>query len=157
MTTQVTAYTDTDAIRGSIGVDAQDCPDDMIVGSNLQLELETDLAEWLPDHDTVFSEGNSSSATPEQELKRNYLKLYSQYFGGYQLASRPLTFPQIVSDGKNQMNRFAKLDMQEVAKAAADKMNKYKTKLDELQNSAVVAALPVMGVIIPDNDPVTNT
>ena len=153
---QVTAYTDTDAIRASIGVDSQDCPDDMIVSSNIHLELETDLQEWLPDHATIFTEGNSSSATAEQVLKRNYLALYAQYFCGYQLALRPLTFPQIVSDGKNQLNRFSKLDLKDVADAAADKMNKFKGKLDELHNSAPVADLPIMGVAAPDFDPVTG-
>lgn len=154
--TQVTEYTTTDAIRGSIGVDPQDFPDDSIVASNLNLELETDLSEWLPDHSTVFDEGNSQSATLTQKLKRNYLMLYCQYFGGYQLASRPMAFPQIVSDGKNQMNRFSKLDLKDVADLAADKMEKYKGKLDEAQNGATSVALPIMGVSIPATDPVTD-
>lgn len=153
---QVTAYTTADAIRSCIGVDAADCPDQVIVDSNIQLELETDLMEWLPDHATIFSDGNGNAATAEQILKKNYLVLYAQYFGGYILAIRPLSFPQIVTDGKNQMNRFSKLEMKEVAEAAASNMNKYRKKLDELHNGTASAALPIMGVSIPAYDPVAG-
>lgn len=154
--TQVTPYTTADSIRASIGVDAADCPDDVIINSQIQLELETDLMEWLPDHETIFSEGNASAATDEQKLKKNYLILYSQYFGGYLLAVRPLSFPQIVTDGKNQMNRFSKLETEEIARAAASNMNKYRKKLDELHNGGASASLPVMGLSIPDYDPVAG-
>ena len=154
--TQVTQYTTADSIRSAIGVDAADCPDDVIVNSNVQLELETDLMEWLPDHETIYSEGNAATATAAQKLKKNYLVLYAQYFGGYLLAIRPLSFPQIVTDGKNQMNRFPKLQADEIAKAAAANMNKYRTKLDELHNGAVAADLPIMAVSVPDYDPVAG-
>lgn len=154
--TQVTEYTTTDAIRSSLGIDAQDVSDSAILDSNLQIELETDLQEWLPDHATLYSEGGSASATDEQKLKKNYLVLYSQYFCAYQLALRPLFFPQIVSDGKNQLNRFSDLEPQEIVDRARANMDKFRTKLDELHNSAVSSEPNVLAVSVPDYDPVTN-
>lgn len=154
---QVTSYTDTDAIRGSIGVDKEDCPDNLIVDSNLELEIEVDLQGWLPTHETIFSEGNASAATLTQKLYKNYLVLYAQWFGAYEMASRFLLIPQIVSDGKNQMNRFANVELEKVKAEAAARMAKYRGLLDSAINGGEVSAAPVLLVSTPGFDPVTNT
>lgn len=154
---QITAYTTTEAIRGSLGIDAEDCPDSYIVDSNLELELLVDLGDWLPTHASILAAGTSPTATAEEERHSNCLILYSQWYGAYQMAKRFLTFPQIVSDGKNQINRFPKIDLERVAELAAEQMAKYKGILDEEVNGAVVAStLPIMSVASPDTDPVTE-
>ena len=155
---QITAYTDTNAIRGSLGVDDQDCPDSLIVQSNLELELEVDLYEWLPTHAAIFSVGSQTGADISDAVKKNYLLLYAQWYCAYELACRFLAFPQIVSDGKNQLNRFAKLDLEVVKQNAASRMAKYKGKLDALENNVVAAAgLSILAISTPGYDPVTNT
>jgi hypothetical protein len=154
---QVTRYTTSDAIRGSLGVDPQDCSDEVIASSNLEVELEVDLDGWLPNHDALFTTGTATGATASEKTTKNLILLYSQWFCAFELASRFLLFPQIVTDGKNQMNRFAKVDLDRVKDLAASRMNKYKSSLDELVNSTTQSVLPIISVAIPDNDPVTNT
>ena len=46
----VTLYTDSDAIRGCLGVTDNELLDEMIVGAQVALELEADLDDWLPSH-----------------------------------------------------------------------------------------------------------
>ena len=153
---QITSYTTTEAIRGCLGIDADDCTDNFIVDSNLELEILADLSDWLSTHATIFSDGNASGATGEEKLLRDYLVLYSQWFGATEMAARFLTFPQIVTDGKNQMNRFAKMDLEKVMGMAAQRMAKYRNKLDELVNGAVTGTFNPLKVSIPDYDPVTG-
>jgi hypothetical protein len=153
---QVTAYTDTNAIRASIGVDSADCEDSLIIDSNLELELEVDLEEWLPTHATIFSTGNGSGATLSQKLQKNYLLLYAQWFCAYELVCRFLAIPQIVSDGKNQINRFATIDLNQVKTLAGERKSKYRQKLDAAVNSSSVSQLTLMRISTPNYDPVTN-
>ena len=155
--TQLTSYTSTEAIRACLGIDAEDCPDTYMTDSNLELELLTDLDGWLPTHATIFSEGNGATPTAAQLRYRNILILYSQWFGAYEMAKRFLTFPQIVSDGKNQINRFPKVELEKVAELAAAQMAKYKGLLDEEVNgNVVVNQPPIMLVSTPVDDPVSD-
>lgn len=154
---QVTSYTTTEAIRGSLGIDAQDCPDRVILDSNLELELEVDLDSWLGAHAALHSAGVAVSATADEKKVKNYILLYSQWFCASEMAARFLLTPQIVSDGKNQMNRFARIDLDKVKKLATDRMSKYKTLLDEDVNGAASSIPSLISISIPDSDPVTNT
>jgi len=154
---QVTSYTTTEAIRASLGVDKEDCPDSTILDSRLELELEVDLAGWLPTHATIFAEGTATAATATQQLYKNWLLLYSQWFCAFEMASRFLLYPQIVTDGKNQINRFANVELDRVKDLAAARMAKYRGALDEEVNGAQTTSLAIMKVSVPDYDPVTNT
>jgi hypothetical protein len=154
---QITSYTTTEAIRGSLGIDANDCPDNLMIDSNIELELLVDLDGWLSTHATIFSTGNTSGSTAEEKLLKDYVILYSQWFCATEMAARFLTFPQIVTDGKNQMNRFSKLDLERVKDMAAERMAKYRNLLDELVNGAVIGVFNPVAISIPDYDPVTNT
>lgn len=155
--TAITSYTTTEAVRSCLGIDKSDCPDSYMVDSNLELELLVDLDSWLPTHATIFAEGNAASPTADQKKYRNVLCLYSQWFGAYQIAIRPLTFPQIITDGKNQINRFPKADLERIAALAASKMAQYKGILDEEVNgNTATSTLPIILVSSPDTDPVTE-
>ena len=50
MAAALTSYTNTAAVRACLGVDEQDCPDSILLDSNLSLELLVDLDEWLSGH-----------------------------------------------------------------------------------------------------------
>lgn len=154
---QVTPYTTTDAIRACLGIDKEDCPEEMIVDSRLELELLVDLDSWLPDHSTIYDTGVSSGAAATDVLHKNWLLLYSQWFGAFEMASRFLMFPQIVTDGKNQMNRFSNVELDKVKDLAASRMAKYRAALDEAVNGSTTSTLSVLRVSVPDYDPVTNT
>ncbi len=155
----LTSYTSTAAVRACLGVDDQDCPDAVLVDSNLALELMVDLDEWLSSHATIYSDGTTGSPTTEEIRLKNLLVLYAQWFCAYELANRFLTIPQIVSDGKNQMNRFAKIDLSKVAELSGARRQKYRAALDTAVNSApdYTSGIALMQVSIPDYDPVTNT
>lgn len=59
----VTLYTDSDAIRGCLGVTDNELLDEMIVGAQVALELEADLDDWLPDHALLLDAPTVSAAT----------------------------------------------------------------------------------------------
>lgn len=156
---QISSYTTTETIRACLGIDAEDCPDEMIVNSNLELELQVDLGEWLPDHATVYSDGSGSGATAAQKMQKTYLLLYAQWYCAAELAARFLLVPQIVTDGKAQMNRFSKIDLEKVAEKASARRGRYRQLLDEAVNGASdpAASSKLMAISTPAYDPVTNT
>ncbi len=151
-------YTTYEAIRGSLGVDAEDCPDALIRESNLELELEVDLDDWLSTHATIWSDGASETATTSQVRLKNLLALYSQWFCAYELAGRFLLYPQIVTDGKAQINRFPNFDLEAARDLAGSRMAKYRATLNEVVNGAStsIQGARILAVSIPDYDPVTN-
>lgn len=155
----VTNYTTTDAIRGCLGIDEDDCTDDTIVNSNLHKELLVDLDDWLPTHSTLFDAGKTSTATATDKRIQNLIALYSQWFCAYEVACRFLLVPQIVTDGKAQMNRYPNFKLEEMANQAAARRDKYRSLLDQEVNDAPdpIGSAALFSVVVPDYDPVTNT
>lgn len=158
MAAALTSYTNTAAVRACLGVDEQDCPDSILLDSNLSLELLVDLDEWLSGHAALYTANTTTSPTTDEVRLKNLLVLYAQWFCAYELANRFLTVPQIVSDGKNQMNRFAKIDLAKAAELAGARRQKYRAALDTAVNSApgFTSGIALMQVSVPDYDPVTN-
>lgn len=155
---QVTPYTNTAAIRGCLGIDLQDCSDDTILESNLELELLVDLDGWLPTHAAIHAAGKVNTATAEERHLWNVLQLYAQWFCAFEVVSRFMLLPQIVTDGKNQLNRFPNVDLKDAKAEAAARMAKYRGLLDEEVNGATaVSSLPLVAISTPAYDPVTNT
>lgn len=150
-------YTTYEAVRGSLGVTSEDCSDSVIVESNLELELEVDLDTWLPTHATIYEDGMAEVATASEHRLANTLLLYAQWFCAYELAGRLLLYPQIVTDGKAQINRFT-MDLERAQQLAGTRMAKYKAVLNETVNGASTSlqSAVVMAVSVPDYDPVTN-
>ncbi len=151
-------YTNYDSIRGCLGLDSDDCPDEIIRDSNLWLELEVDLGSWLPTHATIYADGIAEAATADEEKLKNYLVLYSQWYCAHELVSRFLLHAQIVTDGKAQINRFSNMKLPEAKTMAAGRMARYRTLLDEEVNgvSSPVSTPIVFAISQPDYDPVTG-
>lgn len=160
MSVALTSYTSTAAVRACLGMDEQDCPDSILLDSSLELELVIDLDEWLATHATIYTTGTAVSPAPTDEEVRlkNLLVLYSQWFCADEIANRFLVAPQIVSDGKNQLNRFANVDLEKMAARAAARRAKYRAALDQAVNGAApaVTSVALMQVSTPSYDPVTN-
>jgi hypothetical protein len=129
-----------------------------MVDSRLDLELQEDLDSWLSTHAALYAAGEAPAATDSEKRVKNLITLYAQWFCAFEVVSRFLLVPQIVSDGKNQINRFSKIDLQVAQNNAAARMQRYRTALDETVNSAAsaIAGVSIMAVSIPDYDPVTN-
>lgn len=155
--TALGTYTTTEAVRGCLGVDQDDCPDRYMVDSQVALELSLDLDGWLPTHAALYTAGTAGSPTTAAKAIADRLKLYAQWFVALEFANRPLTVPQIVTDGKAQLDRF-KVDLKALAELAAQKVAKYK---NELQNAVdgtqtVAPYTNYVNVATPGADPVTE-
>lgn len=57
----VTPYTNTDAIRGCLGVTDDELLDEMIVNARFDLQLESDLDQWLPGHSLLKDAADAAS------------------------------------------------------------------------------------------------
>lgn len=150
-------YTTTASVRGCLGVDANDCPDGLMIESHLDDELTIDLNEWLPTHSTIYQTGIASAATAAEKTLAVLLSLYAQWYCAHQMALRPLTVPQITTDGKAQIDRF-KVDLERVAKLAASKKQYYRSKLDFEVNAVALptGVFEYVSLGLPAQDPITE-
>jgi len=155
--TALGSYTNTDAVRGCLGVDQDDCPDRYMVDSQVALELSLDLDGWLPTHAALFTAGTTGTPTTAAKAIADRLKLYAQWYVALEFANRPLAVPQIVTDGKAQLDRF-KVDLSKVAELAAQKVAKYKGELQGAVNGSQTVApyTNYVNVATPGADPVTE-
>lgn len=150
-------YTTTEAVRGCLGIDADDCPDRYMLDSKVDLELKLDLDAWLATHAALYTAGTTGSPTAAQTAISDRIKLYAQWFCALEIANRPLTVPQITTDGKAQLDRF-KIDLERLAQLAAAKVGKYKGELQQLVSATAITApyANFVGVAVPGADPVTE-
>lgn len=151
-------YTTTEAVRGCLGIDASDCPDAYMLDSKLDLELALDLDSFLPTHAALYTTGTGIGATIPQKAVSNRITMYAQWFCALEMANRPLTVPQINTDGKAQFDRF-KVDLERLSALCAVKVKKYRADLEELVNEvAKPLGLPISLVQVaqPTQDPITE-
>jgi hypothetical protein len=154
--TALGSYTTTEAVRGCLGVDANDVPDRYMVDSLVALELSLDLDGWLPTHAALYTAGTTGSPTTAAQAIANRIKLYAQWFITLEFANRPFTVPHITTDGKAQIDRF-KIDLADVARLAAEKVAKYKGELQGEDGVAAIAPYAdYVSVATPGADPVTE-
>lgn len=59
----VTPYTDSDAIRGALGVTDDELLDEMITKAGYDLQLESDLDQWLTDHEDLAAAAAATAET----------------------------------------------------------------------------------------------
>lgn len=151
-------YTTTQAVRGCMGVDANDCPDATMVDSKLDLELSLDLDTWLATHAALYAAGIAGGATAAETAISNRITLYAQWFCALEMINRQLLVPQINTDGKAQMDRF-KVDLNLLAEKAAAKVGKYKGELVELVDGTTPTSAysDFVSVAVPGTDVITET
>jgi hypothetical protein len=158
MSEPIGPYTSTDAIRAGIGVTDNEITDGMLVDQLLELELEVDLATWLPTHATLYAAGIAGGATDSEKLISAHITLYSQWYcTSAAIDNMRLALPQMISDGKSEMRRFSELDLDSLSAKAAGRRDLHRSSLEELANSKTpVTAVSVMEIAVPDYDPVTG-
>lgn len=152
---QITDYTTGQKASNAIGITNNEITASMISGQDLDITLLADLNEWLPDHATIWAT-YQGTPTAEEELKGMYLQLYSQWFVATRLAEMWLAMPQRISDGKEDMRRFAELDLEELVAMAKARRDGYRNKLLLLEDPDSVTTLSLMSSASPSRDPVTN-
>lgn len=150
-------YTTADAVRGALGLTSSELTDSMLFDQQLGAELEVDLYRWIPTHADLHAAGKASGATDVQKIKALYLELYAQWF----IAKRALTvmqlaIPQMIGDGKSEMQRFQKFDFDKLS-LRVDALVAYYRNLLSTSEGASTAATPPLAVISrPDYDPVAG-
>lgn len=151
------SYTTTEAVRGCLGVDADDIPDAYMVDSKLDVELTVDLDSWLATHAALYAAGGAGGASAAAVAIRTKISLYAQWFCALEMANRPMTLPQNNSDGKAQFTRF-KVDFEKVAALAAAKVAKYRADLADDIGSGGTATpvISLLSVGVPSVDPITE-
>ena len=150
-------YTTTEAVRGCLGIDVDDCPDRYMVDSKVELELQLDLDTWLASHAALYSTGTQGTPTALQKAVAQRIELYAQWFIALEFTNRPLTIPQITTVGKSQIDRF-KVDLSRLTQLAAAKVAKYKGELQAAVEGkpATAAYANFVSVAVPGADPVTE-
>jgi hypothetical protein len=148
-------YTTTDAVRGYLGMDAEDIPEALLLAQDLGEQILVDLDEWLPTHATVYAD---RLAGDDQAKRFRWLKQYSGWYGAWLLANAPLAFIQKFTDGKTELQRFAKPDFRALSKHASGQAQRYRQLLlDAVAGSGASAGVSVfIGVSVPNYDPITG-
>lgn len=149
-------YTSCEAVRACLGLDPNDCPDRVLIDSNLALELELDLDGWASTHAAIF-DANIPGATSQDRRRGNLLALYCQWFCAVQVARRHLLFLQVSADGKNRAERFD-VDFAAMATMAEGMASKYKTELatDLEPTTAAPGLFGLVVLSVPGIDPITE-
>ena len=148
----LTVYTNTDAVRAALGLDADhyEVPDSMLVNRNMDLELLEDLDDWLPTHAAIWAAADAGSPSAAEIRAGRQLQLYAMWFCAAMLAEVWLAMPSSISDGQNRVQRFD-LDLEKLLENARAKRDKYKEQI-----VPTVSAATFIAGVSPDYDPVTG-
>ena len=158
MTVAITNYTNSDAVRGAVGLTDNEVTDPMLEDQNLASALLLDLEDWLPTHKDIYEAGRVNSPTAAAKKQYDILKLYSMWYCACRMTrTMALAMPEKISDGKAEMKRFNETDLKGIAEEACSMSSLYKTQLQEdLGETVDSTGYSPMGVASPDYDPVTN-
>lgn len=132
-------YTNTNAIRSAIGVDAADIENEMIVDQDMESQMSVALAKFNPTHTTDKFDPSKLPA----------LKLWCMWFGALRLAESPPAIAKKYGTGKDEWERFD-IDWEALKKTAREKM----AELQEGITPATSATFSLMGKATPDYNPI---
>ncbi|MCK5432432.1 MAG: hypothetical protein KAJ03_06790 [Gammaproteobacteria bacterium] len=156
MPTPILQYTTAEAARAAIGMDEADMPDTLFVDQRMDDQLLSDIEQWLPTHAVIYSEGIPSGATDIQKQKRRWLELYSMWYCAYLASNLVMAMPALLSDGKDEVRRFANIDFEAVTAHASSQFAIYKELLAPAPAIDTTGAAGFIGVSAPTYDPVTG-
>lgn len=140
-------YTDSVAIRSTIGLDENDLSDDILSSQNLDLQMVDRLEDFLPTYETVYDGSDAGERR---------LTLWCQYYGALLLLENAsLGVPQKIQANNDQLARF-QIDFEKVAETIRRRMVSLETKLIESVTGTAASSFSVMGKATPDFNPVTG-
>ena len=138
-------YTTINSIRSTIGLDADDVSDQMILDQNLDLQMLERLTEILPTYETIYD---------DSEAGERKLTLWCQYFGALQLINDTvLGIPQKIQANSDQLSRFA-IDFEKLKAGLMTKLSNIEGSLIPTRASA---SFSIMGKSAAGYDPITGT
>lgn len=132
-------YTNTNAIRSAIGVDAADIENEMITGQDMESQMVVALNKFNPDHVT-------DKFVP---AKLPALKLWCMWFGALRLAESPPAIAKKYGTGKDEWERFD-IDWDKLKANAQEKL----AELQEEITPTVAVGFQMMGKATPDYNPI---
>lgn len=146
------------AIRGVLGLETEELPDEVFIGTGFEAELRIGIEEWLPEtvSEVCSQTGASVAGYPE---KMELLQLYAQYSGAL------VMFPHVrfgvamsTEDGQNAFKRDPKAAAKLLPELKA-RAGRYKDLLLTAysEDTASSDSLPFFGSAAPNYDPVTDT
>lgn len=151
--------TNTQAVLGAAGLSHGDIPDDRLMLSGVEDDLQLDLYSKLPTYQALVDAGEASGASPAEKMLALAIKNYAKWFLAALLCSRWNAIVQLKTDGKTRADRFDRMDltaMQANAEAQRDRAWALIVgMLPEGQKPTVVTFTP-FGVSSPTTDPVTD-
>lgn len=106
--TTVVLYTNTDAIRGCLGITENELYDEMIVSSRFDLQLEIDLDSWLPGHGALANAADATSDTVNTAQAQ------------YEAAAEVLAASVVSLENALESGNQAVIDFATAAKASAE-------------------------------------
>lgn len=147
-------YSNTAAIRAAIGVTDKELPDALFTDQQLELQTKTSLYQWLPSYATHYEAGFESGATADAEHVTNLLTLYCLYYGAVRSIEMILAMRQSVSDGKQEVARFA-IDWLALLETMKARLAEIVDALNDVLNLSS-AGTAYFGLASPTYDPVAN-
>lgn len=146
MAADILDYTTTDAVRGALGLDTEEIPDEMLVEQGLETALLADLDDWLPTHPDIWATGFSNTAEAVDKQRQRWLQLYSMWYCAAYVAEMHPSWPQMMSDGKMQIRRFANLDFDALMNRTKGHRDRYKGYLLASYGTATPTRTFISGV-----------
>ena len=152
----ILSLTTSEAIRGLLGVELLELPEQTFTDVALASRLQYDIEGWLSDPiATVVAEGVDVGATAAEVRRYNGLRFYAQCMGGI------LIFPHLrlgkaeeISDGQNLFKR-SKQAMKDLLEDLHGMADGYRAELLVMQGETA-SAMPIISGTSPTYDPVTN-
>ncbi len=139
----ITKYTSTEAVRAALGVTDNEVPDDFLLDQNMDTALIIKLSEVLPGYAILTG------------ISAKRLRMYALWFCAALTARMILAFPESISDGKAKMDRFAGLDLEQIAKNAEANRDSYLSGLLP-EESDLSYGVTIVARASPAYDPVIN-
>jgi hypothetical protein len=150
-----------DALRFLVGVSEIEMTDASLEASGLDLELQAELAQFIPNTtsaDDIYTDAIQVDATDAEKLLNIYLSAFSRYYLAAQvLITGVLKFATKISDSQDEMTRKA-WDDEEKIRLLLERAGYFKNLLLEALGETPVTATgySIMGSSQPDFDPVTG-
>lgn len=151
--------TNTQAVLGAAGLSHGDIPDDRLMLSGVEDDLQLDLYQKLPNYQDLVDAGAATGATPAAKMLALAIKNYAKWFLAALLCSRWNAIVQLKTDGKTRADRFDRMDLSAMqANAEAQRNRAWATivgLLPDDQKPVAVKFTP-FGISSPTVDPVTD-
>lgn len=160
-TDQILSLCQYQQVRAELGVLSIELPNEHILNSTVEVDLELDLLSWLPtDIEVADIIADAARVNPDPDDVRVYKALvaYSSSFCALSfIRLGALRFLKSVGDGGNTSSRQSNIDYQDLEAMLLAKMDKFRAFiLKALGETITSSTFNLLGVVPRSYDPVTG-